>query len=338
MWMCATIARRWKSELRIAVIIVNWNAGSHLQRALAALAAQHRLPDRVIVLDNASTDGSIDAARRSPACEVIGLDRNRGFAEGNNIAARAASDCDWLAFLNPDAFPDADWLGQLTAAAAAHPNATMFASELRMAGDPTKLDGAGDAYHVCGLAWRVGHGHPAPEADDVREVFSPCAAAALVRHDAFDEVGGFDTGFFCYAEDVDLAFRLRLRGHRCLYIPGARVLHVGAGTTSARSAFAIYHGHRNLVWTWVKNMPGWWLLWYAPQHALLTVMSIARFASIGHGRTIVRAKWDALIGLRRALVDRRRIQRARVVPPRAVLAAMTHGWLTPYRHHLRRRF
>ncbi len=323
--------------MRIAAIIINWNAGIHLRQTLDALAVQRRPADRVILVDNASTDGSIDIARASAGVEVIALDRNTGFAEANNIAARAATDCDWLAFLNPDAFPEPGWLERLAAAAIAHRDVTMFASELRLAADPARLDGAGDAYHVSGLAWRMGHGQLAPDGDEPRDVFSPCAAAALVRRDVFEDVGGFDTSFFCYAEDVDLAFRLRLRGHRCLYIPGARVLHVGAGTTGPRSAFAIYHGHRNLVWAWLKNMPGWRIWWYAPQHLLLTVVSLARFGLSGHAGIIVRAKWDALVGVPRTLAERRRVQRTRVTPPRVVLAAMTHGWLTPYREHLRRR-
>jgi GT2 family glycosyltransferase len=213
----------------------------------------------------------------------------------------------------------------------------MFASELRQADDPSRLDGAGDAYHVSGLAWRIGHGRPAPDRQQPGEVFGPCAAAALVRRDAFEDVGGFDGRFFCYLEDVDLAFRLRLRGHRCIYVPGARVLHVGGGTTSPRSAFAVYHGHRNLVWAWVKNMPGWWLWWYAPQHLLLTVASLVRFGLGGHAGTIFRAKWHALAGLGHALAERRRVQRGRVPPDRAVVRAMAHGWLTPYREHLNRR-
>ena len=177
-----------------------------------------------------------------------------------------------------------------------------------------------------------------PLTDDAepREVFAPCAAAALVRRDAFDEVNGFDQSFFCYLEDVDLAFRLRLRGHRCLYVPGAVVHHVGFGTTEPRSAFAIYHGHRNLVWAWVKNMPGWWLWLYAPQHLLLTLVSLVRFSAIGHTRTILRAKIDALFGLGRALSERRRVQRTRTVRTGEVVAAMTRGWLTPYRAHMER--
>lgn len=323
--------------MRIAVLIVNWNGGAHLARALDAVAAQTLAAHRVIVVDNASTDGSASTAEGRPGVEVIALARNAGFAEGNNIAARAAGDCEWLAFLNPDAFPEPDWLAALATAARAHPTVAMFASELRLDADPSRLDGAGDAYHVSGLPWRIGHSLPLERgASVIDETFSPCGAAAFVRKDAFDEVGGFDPSFFCYIEDVDLAFRMRLRGHRCLYVPGAVVRHVGSATTGARSEFATYHGHRNLVWTWVKNMPGWWLWRYAPQHALLTLASFVRFGGNGHARTIARAKWDAVRDLRRVLAERRRVQSARTAPARDVINAMTKGWLTPYRTHLRR--
>jgi GT2 family glycosyltransferase len=316
------------------VLIVNWNAGAYLETALAALAKQRRPADRILVVDNASTDGSREAIARLPGVELIALDENVGFAVGNNIAAEAAADCDWLAFLNPDAFPEPEWLERLVRAVEEHPGIAMFASELRLASDPSRLDGAGDAYHVSGLPWRIAHGEPAPsDHAEPQEVFSPCAAAALVHHDTFNEVQGFDPSFFCYLEDVDLAFRLRLLGHRCLYVPGAVVRHVGSGTTGTRSAFAIYHGHRNLVWAWVKNMPGWRLWLYAPQHLLLTLVSLVRFGWIGHGRTIVRAKIDAIGGLRRAFTERRRIQRTRAAAGRDVMATMSRGWLTPYQTH-----
>jgi GT2 family glycosyltransferase len=324
--------------VRVAVIIVNWNAGSYLRRALAALSAQQSPPERIIVVDNASTDGSRAIVSEFPEAELIALPDNIGFAAANNLAAEATGDCEWIAFLNPDAFPSPEWLGRLREAAAAWPDYAMFASELRAAGDPDRLDGVGDAYHVSGLSWRIGHGERLGAAPQVpHEVFSPCAAAALVRRSAFDDVRGFDASYFCYVEDVDLAFRMRLRGHRCLYVPGAIVQHVGSGLTGRHSAFSVYHGHRNLVWTWVKNMPGWWIWLYLPQHLLLTVATIARFSVNGQFTTIVRAKWDALLGIRAVLAERRRVQRRRTASSRSIIAAMSRGWLSPYLEHWNRK-
>jgi GT2 family glycosyltransferase len=255
----------------------------------------------------------------------------------NTAPPAAITDCEWLAFLNPDAFPEPSWLRRLLDAAVAWPDYAMFASELRVAQDPARLDGAGDAYHVSGLCWRAAHGRPLEEVSATpHDVFSPCAAAALIRRDAFDDVGGFDPTFFCYVEDVDLGFRMRLRGHRCLYVPGAVVLHVGSGLAGRLSTFSVYHGHRNLVWAWLKNMPGWWVWVYLPQHVLLTIASIARFAVSGHFTTILRAKWDAVARLGPVLRERRRVQSRRTVSARSVIAAMKHGWLTPYREHWKR--
>ncbi len=324
--------------MRVAVIIVNWNGEAYLRRMLDALQAQRRRADRIVVVDNASSDGSRSIVAAFSDVQLIALPTNRGFAAANNVAAAAVTDCEWLAFLNPDAFPEPAWLQRLLEAAAASPDHAMFASELRDARDPARLDGAGDAYHVSGLCWRIAHGRPLDEVSPrPHDVFSPCAAAALIRRDAFDDVGGFDPSFFCYVEDVDLAFRMRLRGHRCLYVPGAVVLHVGSALAGRLSAFSVYHGHRNLVWAWIKNMPGVWLWVYAPQHILLTLASVARFGVTGHLSTILRAKWDALTQLGPVLKERRRVQSRRTVPARAVIAAMTRGWFTPYREHWMRR-
>jgi len=162
--------------------------------------------------------------------------------------------------------------------------------------------------------WRRWHGSPvSAAADNEREVFSPCAAAALYRRSALREVGGFDEDYFCYVEDVDLGFHLRLAGYRCLYAPQSVAFHVGSGTTGGQhSDFAVYHGHRNMVWTFVKEMPGtlFWLL--LPLHVVLNLASIIWFALRGQGGVIWRAKRDALLGLPKIWRKRQQIQKNRV--------------------------
>jgi GT2 family glycosyltransferase len=317
--------------VKIAVVIVNWNGGDYLPECLRALAVQDRSPDRVIVVDNASTDGSLDEAlQRFPSIEPIRLPTNVGFAAANNVALSACGDCEWVALLNPDAFPAPRWLAALEAAAERHPEYAAFASQLLSASDPGLLDGSGDVYHVSGLTWRAGHGEPTPASEEPRDVFSACAAAALYRRDALLEIGGFDERYFCYVEDVDAGFRLRLRGHRCLYVPDAVVRHVGGASSGRRSGFSVYHGHRNLVWTFFKDMPAALLLVYLPQHVLLNVLSLVWFSSRGQGRVILRAKWDAFRGLPRVLLERRAVQRGRSVGAGALRTAMARGWPKPH--------
>jgi GT2 family glycosyltransferase len=126
--------------------------------------------------------------------------------------------------------------------------------------DPSKLDGAGDNYLAYGYAWRGGFGHAASSAPPAGECFGPCGAAALYPRDLFLEAGGFDERYFCYHEDVDIAFRLRLLGEKCQFAPDARIRHAGSAVTGRTSRFSVFHGVRNGVWTYVKNMPGGWLL------------------------------------------------------------------------------
>jgi GT2 family glycosyltransferase len=316
---------------RIAVVVVNWNGGELLRECLQALAVQERRPDRVLVVDNGSTDGSLERALpECPSAEAIRLGANVGFAAANNVALRVCADCDGVALLNPDARPAPSWLSRLAAAAEANPGCAAFASQLRSSRESGLLDGTGDVYHVSGLVWRAGHGAPLPGAESPREVFSACAAAALYRREALLEIGGFDERYFCYVEDVDLGFRLRLRGYRCLYVPDAVADHVGSALTGRRSDFSTYHGHRNLVWTFFKDMPLPLLALYLPQHLVLNVLSVLWFSARGQARAILRAKWDALRGLPAVLRERRRVQRGRRIGARELLHAMARGWPVPF--------
>jgi GT2 family glycosyltransferase len=317
--------------VRIAIVIVNWNGGLCLPECLRSVAAQERPADRVIVVDNASTDGSLDEAlRRFSFVEPLRLGTNVGFAAANNVALHACGDCDWVALLNPDAYPAPSWLSALVAAAESNPGHVVFASQLRSATQDGRLDGTGDVYHVSGSTWRARHGGPLPPPESPCEVFSACAAAALYHRDALIEIGGFDERYFCYHEDVDAGFRLRLRGYRCLYVPDAVVRHVGSASSGRKSDFATYHGHRNLVWTFFKNMPATLLAVYLPQHFVFNFASILWFSARGQARAILRAKRDALRGLPQVLRERGDVQRHRRIGARALRSAMARGWLTPY--------
>jgi GT2 family glycosyltransferase len=185
----------------------------------------------------------------------------------------------------------------------------------------------GDIYHVSGLHWREGHGQRARESYfHEKEIFSPCAAAALYKRDIFLDAGGFDEDYFCYAEDIDLGFRLRLLGHRCLYVPDAVVHHKGSASTGKRSDFSIFHGHRNLVWAYVENMPGPLFCLYLPYHLAMNVASVIWYALKGRLRVILKAKWDAIKGLPKMWRKRREIQARRVVSSWEIRKVMEKGW------------
>ncbi len=306
---------RINSNNQVSVIIVNWNGEQFLERCLTALMAQTVMPDEIILVDNASSDRSIEIVQQFPHVRLLAQNQNTGFAGGNNLGIKAVSvNSDWIALLNPDAFVDPHWLEALLMATESNPGFDMFGSRLVNAGNPSILDGAGDIYHISGLVWRMRHGSPISTTEEhEREVFSPCAAAALYRRSAWQATGSLDEDYFCYVEDVDIGFRLRLAGYRCLYVPQSVAYHVGSGTTGGQhSDFSLYHGHRNLVWTFVKNMPGilFWLL--LPLHVLLNLASIIWFILQGHSGVILRAKRDAVLGLPKMWLKRQTIQKTRV--------------------------
>ncbi|HNY49120.1 MAG TPA: glycosyltransferase family 2 protein [Smithella sp.] len=285
---------------KVAIFIVNYNSNAVLARCLECVVGQQFIASDIFVLDNGSKDPiPEDYSLRFPSVFFFKSENNIGFAAGNNLLLQKTKGYDWIALVNPDAFLEPEWLSKMLKAARIHPEYSFFASRLVQDENQEKLDGDGDTMHISGLAWRTGHGQPVSRASiESREIFSPCAAAALYRRDAFELMNGFDEDFFCYLEDVDLGFRLRLAGHRCLLVPEAVAYHVGSATAGGRrSDFAVYYGHRNLVWTYVKNMPGalFWLL--LPAHIALNLITIVWFAVRGQGKVILKAKRDALYGI-----------------------------------------
>jgi GT2 family glycosyltransferase len=296
----------------VTIVIVNWNSGNLLQLCLEQLTHQTVKPTTILIIDNASSDGSHLQVKAFHDISLFSAATNLGFAAGNNLALHNCN-TEFVALLNPDAFPESDWLEKLLQAAADYPNVAAFGSRQLCHHDPSLLDGIGDSYHLSGLVWRDRHATPQTPADLIpREIFSPCAAAALYRRAALEEIGFFDEDYFCYVEDVDLGFRLRLAGYKTLYVPDAVVHHVGSATTGGQqSDFSVYHGHRNLVWTYVKNMPGilfWALL---PLHLALNIATILWFTARGQGNIILKAKWDAIKGLPKMWRKRQLIQKNR---------------------------
>ena len=302
-------------DSHITVIIVNFNGGEMIIDCLNALRLQSFTGFSTIVVDNCSTDGSAERiALEFPEVFLFALETNTGFAMGNNFALEHARLAEWVVLLNPDAFPHPDWLACLLESAALNPEFDVFGSRLCSDAEGLILDGIGDAYHVSGLVWRDAHGrHMSPEYLNEREIFSPCAAAAMYRSRCLVAVGGFDEDLYCYVEDVDLGFRLRLAGYRSLYVPNAVVHHLGSGIVGLHSDFQIYHGHRNLIWVFVKDMPGFifWLM--LPLHVAMNLAGIVWFTLRGQGRVIVRAKWDAIKGVSKFWRKRARVQSTRRV-------------------------
>lgn len=293
-----------------SIIILEWNSASFMQKCLDALVHQTEKDFEIILVDNGSPDPvSQDVLRLYTQLNINHhrLEKNIGFAAGNNYAAKFARG-QYLVLLNSDAFPQADWLAVLRCAIQSHPNCSL-ASRLIIADAPDRLDGEGDNYHATGIVWRKSFGRRVTRAfEHEKEVFSACGAAAVYPRPAFEEVNGFDDDYFAYSEDVDLGFRLRLSGIACFYIPSAVVFHMGSGSTSQRSDFSVYYGQRNLVWTFFKNMPGVLLFILIPFHILMNLSMILLSCFRKQGRLTLKAKVDAFASLDKIMAKRNAIQ------------------------------
>ncbi len=294
--------------------IVFYDGLDDLRDCLGCLARQTLKPRRILVVDNSEARLPSDLCEPGSGVEILRASSNLGFAGGNNLALRQAG-TKFFATLNADAFPEPEWLKALVEAARSHPEAAAFGSLQIQHENPTLADGIGDQYHFSGLAWRRGYLCELASLDLApRRIFSPCGAAAFFRTADLKDIGGFDEDFFCYCEDLDVGFRLWLAGHACRFVPKAVVRHRGAGSTGdSHSDFAVYHGHRNLTWVYLKNMPGIFFWIFLPLHLLMNLQMTHAVTLRGQGEVIRRSKRDALQGIARVWDKRLTIQSRRKI-------------------------
>jgi len=293
------------------IIVITHNAARWLPRWTAALRAQTETRWKLVVLDNASRAEERPKQDELPAgARFVQSEDNLGFAAGNNRAAEGA-DTPYLVLLNTDAFPEPNWLDQLVRLAERYPRAAAIGSTQVRADVDGVFDGTGDVLHASGISYRSNFGQPRGLTPPLGESFAACGAALLIRREAFEAIGGFDERYFCFFEDVDLCFRLRLQGHIVLQSPDAIVHHVGGGSTGGRSAFARFHGARNRFWTFVKCMPArlfWPLL---PVHLALSGVACTAAAFTGGGLAAWRGFFSGIAGVRPLWRNRQELRRAR---------------------------
>ena len=243
-----------------AVVIPNWNGRRWLSGCLNSLTGQQLAPAEVIVIDNGSTDGSVEyLAAEHPEVRVIALGRNTGFAHAANQGLRAAG-TDAVALINTDVELAPDWLARMVAVLDAHPQSASVACKMLSLADPGEVYDAGDILRRDGACEQRGRFLR----DDGRwdapgEVFGACAGAALYRREAVLALGGFDERYFAYLEDVDLALRLRLAGWDCRYVP-AVALHAGEGSSHQLSGAHHRLIARNTVMLIVRFFPAAWAI------------------------------------------------------------------------------
>lgn len=325
----------------VSVVIPNWNGAKFLPVCLASLRLQTQQPLEVILVDNGSTDDSLELVQRDyPEVRIVAWAQNRGFAAAANEGIRQSRG-DGVALLNNDTEADPHWLSELCRAADRYPEIDMFASKLLLFDRRSVLHSAGDYYGTDGVpgnrgVWQDDVG----QFDEETEVFGACGGAALYRQRMLRDVGLFDESLGSYCEDVDLSFRARLAGYKCLFVPTARVYHRLSATGGG--PMASYYCGRNFILVLLKDMPGTLIRRYWRQIVGAQLGYVGQ--SLLHirepaARARLRGQIAALAHLSGALKARRSVQGSRRATDEEIEAALTSAedrerWMLRYRQAL----
>jgi GT2 family glycosyltransferase len=299
--------------VRLSVVIPNWNGARFLPVCLEALRRQTYTPLEVIIVDNASTDGSPDVIKRDYAwVKLIELPTNTGFTGACNAGMRAAQG-EIVALLNNDTEADPGWAAAVMDAFARRPEVGSVASKMLLFDKRDHIHTAGDLFTIDGRAqnrgvWQRDVGQYERE----EYVFSACGGSSAYRRVMLDQIGLLDDDFFFSGEDVDLGWRANLNGWRCLYTPAAIVYHhlsaTGGGVTAS------FYDGRNLIFVLIKNLPG--ALWRKYAGLILRAQARQAWAAIrawrgAAARAKLRGMIAGIIGAPRMFRKRRAVQALR---------------------------
>jgi GT2 family glycosyltransferase len=270
--------------MSLVAIVPVWNGREVLEKLLVSLEAQTQPASEILIVDNGSTDGAPDVARRRGA-RVIAMGRNAGFAAAVNHGIRE-SGAEWIAVLNSDVELAPDYLARLQASGA--PFAT---GKILMTGDDKRIDGTFDAVSRGAVAWRVGYGRAdGPIFGERCAIWSVPWTAAVFRRNLFDSVGLLDERFGSYYEDVEFGIRCASRGISGLYIPDAIAWH--------RGSTALGRWHPEVVRLMARNQCYLAALYYSRRYAWPIIWAQGLWGLValrrGAGRAWLRGKLEGI--------------------------------------------
>lgn len=244
--------------MKVTVVIPNYNGKKYINDCMDALSFQMNDSVKVIVVDNGSTDGSVEILREEyPWARLVELGENTGFCNAVNVGIRLA-ETPYVILLNNDTMIKGGFINNLVAVLEKPGNEKVFSVSSKMIEmyRPEILDDAGDRYNAFGWAFSRGKGKAAEKYNKPTEVFSACGGAAIYRRSVFEEIGFFDELHFAYLEDLDIGYRAKVYGYKNLYEPTAEVLHAGSGSSGSRyNEFKTRHSSANSTYVIWKNMP-----------------------------------------------------------------------------------
>ena len=282
--------------MMVSIVIPNYNGEKYLRECIEALNAQTMEDLELVIVDNGSTDSSLDIVRElRPDAVIIRLDKNYGFSRAVNEGIRASS-APYVILLNNDTRALPDFAKELYNAIRNDTGIFSVNARMLQMHAPHLIDSAGDMY--CCLGWAFARGKDKPESRYKKRacIFSSCAGAAIYRKSVFDVIGYFDEAHFAYLEDVDVGYRARINGYRNIYEPRAAVYHAGSGMSGSRyNKFKISLSSRNNVYVAYKNMPPLQLIINLPFLITGFLIKTVFFMRKGEGVTYVRGVMKGIL-------------------------------------------
>lgn len=247
-------------SMKVSVVTPNYNGKDFLYAYFESLIKNSNEIGEVIIVDNGSSDGSQEFIRNYREkvdfpIVLIENSQNLGFAEAVNQGISKARH-DYIFSLNNDTVVEKSAILELLNLLNTDERVFSASSKLVQFNNPELIDDAGDDYTLLAYTKKRGNNQNLNKFIEVSEVFSSCAGAALYRKGLLEELGGFDSEFFAYMEDVDLGYRARINGYKNLFCPNAVVYHIGSATTGSQyNEFKVRLAARNNVWVVYKNLP-----------------------------------------------------------------------------------
>ena len=230
----------------VSIIIVNFNGKDHIKKCLDSLNKILYEPIEIIVIDNHSSDDSVEFIKKNfPQVIILTLDDNRGFAEPNNVGSKISKG-EFLLFLNNDTIVTPNFLIELILEIKKN-NKIAICQSLLLKTDGT-IDSSGDFIDKIGIVY-----NSKQEINQIRKIFSPRAASMLIRKDVFFKLGGFDEKFVFSFEDVDIGWRSWILGYESIIVPKSVVYHVGGITTKKFRSESTFHGIKNQISMKITN-------------------------------------------------------------------------------------
>lgn len=268
----------------ITIVIPNYNGNKYLRQCLDSIYAQNYKNYELIIIDNASTDGSHEWLKECRNIIYKQLDKNYGFSRAVNEGIKLAKG-EYVLLLNNDTKLCEGFLEEMLHVIEKDHKIFGVSSKMIQYYDQKLIDDAGDEYTVIGWPYKRGDGRSISEFEKEERIFSTCAGAALYRKEVFDKIGYFDESFFAYMEDVDISYRANIYGYKNVYTPKAKVYHIGSATSGGRySEFKLKLSARNSIYVPYKNMPFLQLIINLPCLALGMLVKQRVFADKGYGK------------------------------------------------------